>query len=209
MSSEPLIFLSNDEGLLEHWRRVFRAKKVVCIERFSGLSDAHLSKKSVIWVDQGLPDLPHLSDSAWAAQTAAKSLVFASSRPDREEGILALDKGFSGYCHAYSDGQTLRQVLQVIEAGHIWVGRDIMRDLLAGVRLNPVKVTGTDSVWSTGLTEREREVAGLAANGNANREIAEHCGITERTVKAHLAGVFTKLGVVDRLQLALRVHGIR
>jgi len=103
----------------------------------------------------------------------------------------------------------LRQVLQVIGAGHVWVGPDIMRDLLAGVRLSPAKPTEPQALWSMGLTEREREIAGLAANGSANREIAEQCGITERTVKAHLAGVFAKLGVVDRLQLALRVHGIR
>jgi DNA-binding NarL/FixJ family response regulator len=34
-------------------------------------------------------------------------------------------------------------------------------------------------------------------------------GITERTVRAHLSAVFEKLGVTDRLQLTLRVHGIR
>lgn len=209
MSLDSLVFMSHDTGLIEHWRRAFRAKRVICIDQFSALSDSRLAKDAVVWVDQAVPGLPVVSDAAWAAHTSARSLVFASSRPGREEGIQALDGGFVGYCHAYSDGQTLRQVLQVIGAGHVWVGRDIMRDLLAGVRLNPPKLVENQPIWSIGLTEREREVAGLAANGSANREIAEHCGITERTVKAHLAGVFVKLGVVDRLQLALRVHGIR
>jgi DNA-binding NarL/FixJ family response regulator len=39
--------------------------------------------------------------------------------------------------------------------------------------------------------------------------IADALGITERTVKAHLKAVFEKLEVTDRLQLALRVHGVR
>jgi DNA-binding NarL/FixJ family response regulator len=58
------------------------------------------------------------------------------------------------------------------------------------------------------LTQREREIANLAANGASNQLIADNCGISERTVKAHLSAVFTKLNVSDRLQLALRVHGI-
>jgi DNA-binding NarL/FixJ family response regulator len=58
------------------------------------------------------------------------------------------------------------------------------------------------------LTTREREVALLAANGASNKTIASDCDITERTVKAHLAAIFEKLHLTDRLQLALRVHGI-
>jgi DNA-binding NarL/FixJ family response regulator len=63
--------------------------------------------------------------------------------------------------------------------------------------------------WDNGLlTEREITVARYAASGQANAQIAEALGITERTVKAHLSAVFEKLGVSDRLQLALLVHGI-
>jgi DNA-binding NarL/FixJ family response regulator len=65
-----------------------------------------------------------------------------------------------------------------------------------------------DTEWSGGLTQREREVAVLAANGASNQAIATDCGISERTVKAHLTAVFEKLNLTDRLQLALRVHGI-
>ena len=63
--------------------------------------------------------------------------------------------------------------------------------------------------WSETLTAREKQVALLAAQGASNQRIAEDCDITERTVKAHLSAVFDKLGVTDRLQLALKVHGIR
>ena len=62
--------------------------------------------------------------------------------------------------------------------------------------------------WRSALTPRESEVAEMAAKGASNQEIAASCGISERTVKAHLSAIFEKLGVVDRLQLALKVHGI-
>jgi DNA-binding NarL/FixJ family response regulator len=59
------------------------------------------------------------------------------------------------------------------------------------------------------LTAREREIAKLAARGTSNLQIAETCDISERTVKAHMSSIFDKLSITDRLQLALRVHGIQ
>jgi DNA-binding CsgD family transcriptional regulator len=51
------------------------------------------------------------------------------------------------------------------------------------------------------LTRREREVARLAAQGHAARDIAEHLSITERTVEGHLSNVYAKLGVSSKLEL--------
>ena len=56
------------------------------------------------------------------------------------------------------------------------------------------------------LTEREYAVAVAVGKGLNNREIAESLGITERTVKAHLTAIFEKLGLRDRVQLALTVN---
>jgi DNA-binding NarL/FixJ family response regulator len=51
-------------------------------------------------------------------------------------------------------------------------------------------------------------VARYVALGHSNQSIADSLGITERTVRAHISAIFEKLGVTDRLMLALRVHGI-
>jgi DNA-binding NarL/FixJ family response regulator len=53
------------------------------------------------------------------------------------------------------------------------------------------------------LSDREREVVGLVADGLANKQIARHLGISERTVKAHLTSVLQRIGVTDRTQAAL------
>ncbi|WP_448631774.1 response regulator transcription factor [Cellulomonas soli] len=55
------------------------------------------------------------------------------------------------------------------------------------------------------LTEREAEVAGLVAAGLSNGEIAQRTFLSEATVKTHLSRATTKLGVTNRVQLALVV----
>jgi DNA-binding NarL/FixJ family response regulator len=53
------------------------------------------------------------------------------------------------------------------------------------------------------LTEREREVLGLVAQGKANKEIARQLEISERTVRTHVSSILGKLGLVSRTQAAL------
>ncbi|MEU4179571.1 LuxR C-terminal-related transcriptional regulator [Streptomyces sp. NPDC026589] len=57
------------------------------------------------------------------------------------------------------------------------------------------------------LTNREREILVLIAQGNANRQVAKELGISEKTVKNHLSAVFAKIGASDRTQAV--VMGIR
>ncbi|KXA75564.1 helix-turn-helix transcriptional regulator [Bordetella pseudohinzii] len=93
----------------------------------------------------------------------------------------------------------------VVAEGGIWVGRSLVERLLQQVQERAC----ARADWSQGLlTEREETVARHASAGRSNAQIAQLLGITERTVKAHLSAVFEKLGVTDRLQLALLVHGV-
>jgi DNA-binding NarL/FixJ family response regulator len=56
------------------------------------------------------------------------------------------------------------------------------------------------------LSERERAVALCVARGESNKEITQKLDIAERTIKAHLTTIFEKLGVRDRLQLAVLLN---
>ena len=53
------------------------------------------------------------------------------------------------------------------------------------------------------LTPREREVLALLAQGRANKQIAPRLGITEHTVKAHVAAIYEKLGAGNRAEAAI------
>lgn len=60
------------------------------------------------------------------------------------------------------------------------------------------------------LTAREREIVALVAQGNGTRQLAERLGIADKTIRNHLVSIYSKLGVSDRLELAIYAgrHGL-
>lgn len=208
--AKSTIFATADQGLLRHWQNGL-TKQAHVVETFSAAKGV-VGVESLLWLDLSLSDVPVWMAPDWRhlLDQPHLKLVACSSSPTDEQGIAALDAGCSAYCHAYSDQATLVQIKQVVQAGQIWIGSSLMQKLIRGAKLanrpNEVKLAEAD--WGVDLTPREKEVAVLAANGASNQLIARNCAISERTVKAHLGAVFQKLNITDRLQLALRVHGI-
>jgi len=135
----------------------------------------------------------------------AKIIVLAN-KPNSVESLHVLSLGVMGYAHAYSSPEMLREIKTVISHGGLWLGQELLLKLIE----TSTKVAGNtpESVDAllTQLTKREREVAIEAAKGLSNKEIARVLAITERTVKAHLASIFVRLGAKDRLQLALMLN---
>ncbi len=211
MRGQPgIVLVTHDVGLLAHWQKVFGTKKQIVVTQCKDLFELQLVGPCMVWVDLSLAALAPWSASVWQKllKNEAIRVVAASSNPKDDEAMLALDAGCAAYCHAYSDAATLKQVKEVVDAGNVWIGKSLMRRLLHGVNQVMPGRTVADASWREGLTQREAEIAVLAANGASNLAIASQCQISERTVKAHLSAVFDKLNITDRLQLALRVHGI-
>ena len=200
------LLVSKDEGLITHWQGALGKKNTRPMAELP--VPGALPDFATLWYDMGGYPAPAWSEPLWQRLLQAPGLrvVAASSSPGDAEGIAALDAGCAGYCHAFSDASTLRQIQSTVTSGQVWIGTRLMQRLLQIARqASPAPAVAT---WDQGLTTREREVAVLAANGASNQRIADECGISERTVKAHLGAVFAKLNLTDRLQLALRVHGI-
>ncbi|KAF7600636.1 MAG: helix-turn-helix transcriptional regulator [Candidatus Dactylopiibacterium carminicum] len=167
-----------------------------------------LPARSLVVIDLDLARTPPASQQAsWRARGIAHRLIVASKNPSDDEGLIWLDLGAAGYCHALASDATLRQVLDVVISGELWVGRSLMNRLLKGVGSRTHQVN--TARWAEQLTPREQEVARRVAEGESNLTISQALGITERTVKAHLTTIFEKIQMDDRLHLALKIHGIR
>ena len=100
-------------------------------------------------------------------------------------------------------GERLRIEVTAVGKGrtqlHLW-----REPLPEPVQLGPEPVQPQGSP-ADGLTQREREVALLVADGLRSREVAERLGIASQTVKSHLKTIFDKLGVRNRVELARRL----
>ena len=165
-----------------------------------------LAGASVVWLHV-TGDAPAVS--AWVGTVHAAAphvpIVVLSNVPEDDQGMAALAAGASGYCSALTLPAVLRQVAGVVEHGGLWVGPQLMRRLMQGLA---ARNSDTPEPVLDRLSQRERQVAVAVARGATNKEIARVLGITERTVKAHLAATFEKLGVRDRMQLSLVVNGV-
>lgn len=159
-------------------------------------------KADVVWLSVLTPGWKELLANA-LRQFVDVPIVVVSNIPNEREAMEAMVAGARGYCHAWSSPEQLNEVAQVVSRGGYWVGQALMSRLIGVV----TKSQPTLDELPGELSEREAEVAREVVAGHSNKEIARVLGITERTVKAHLGTVFAKLGVRDRLQLALRLTG--
>ena len=125
-----------------------------------------------------------------------------------QEELSSIIFGAKAYCVKTLSVELLKKVIKKVIEGELWVDRKFVGRLLSSLE----ELTKTKHVESAHLgkgynllTPREKEIANLIATGYPNRKIANGLNISERTVKAHLGVIFRKLGITDRLQLALYV----
>lgn len=206
MPITPVLLVTHDDTLWQHWRGLDGSRWLPARGRdMDDLRRWRDQGRSLAVLDAGLPRLPAWHDAGWTEVAGGLRLVVASLRPNDDEGAQVIGAGACGYFHGYASTDILAQVLEAADAGSVWMGQSLLSRLIKAVDTRIPEATR----WDGGLlTEREHAVARRVASGQNNADIAEALGITERTVKAHLSSTFEKLGVNDRLQLALRVHGV-
>jgi len=167
-------------------------------------------KPAILLLDLALPGLGGV-EGVPAVQriSPSTSIILMTSTPNDREGLAALKVGARGYCSHGMDPNLLRKAVMVVIKGEIWVARNVFAPLLEELtslteRRHKEFPPNLDTRLDR-LTPREREIAQLIGGGASNKEIAGRLNITEATVKAHLTAIFRKLGLSDRLGLALFV----
>jgi len=200
------IFFSASGEVLPRWREAFPK----AVGRRFGEAIPAGSGPVVVWwhlpADNGVESLTAIRTTL----AADMPIVVLSDMPGDDEAEACFAAATRGYANTHSVPALLRQVADVVAQGGLWIGESLMQRLLRGAAQIPAPAPIDQPIaWDASLTERECEVARVVAAGASNKEIARELGITERTVKAHVGAVLDKLGVRDRLQLALVVNGHR
>ncbi|MGP4001905.1 response regulator [Streptomyces sp. 8N706] len=133
----------------------------------------------------------------------AKVLIVTSFTEQRTV-VPALRAGAAGYVYKDVDPDALAGAIRSVHAGHV-----LLQPEVAGALLSQ-EGAAVGQGRGNALTEREREVLALIADGRSNREIARALVLSEKTVKTHVSNILMKLDLADRTQAALWAvrHGV-
>lgn len=158
-------------------------------------------KPDVVLLDLKMPEQDGLAvlTALGVQKTPAKALVLTASEDERDF-VEAVKRGARGIVLKQAASELLLDGIRKVHRGELWIDQRVT----AGVMKAMAEAPGTSTRRERPLlSDREREVVHLVAQGFRNKEIADKLFISEQTVKNHLHNIFDKLGVSDRLELAL------
>lgn len=209
-----LILASSNEDRLASWKRGlsdFVSTTLIIdrliVDRLDTLRDDVVRiKPQVLLLDFDLLGLEGSNNVASLRRLCVevKTIILSGSISEDLEWEL-LKAGIRGCCPNDAKPKFLKQIVEAVKGGELWIRRTLTCRLIdeLGKTTSKNKAYRATLGLLNKLTQREYDVAVRVGNGESNKQIARSCSITERTVKAHLTGIFLKLGVTDRLNLAL------
>jgi len=167
----------------------------------------------ILLLDLKMPGLDGLAtlQRLQIAKNKTRVIVLTAS-DDKNEFVQAMKLGTSGIVLKQTATELLIKSIRKVHAGEIWLDSHttaaVIRQFVANDEAPPVMhsmpvAPATRERERSPLSQREREIVALVAQGFKNKEMAEKMFISEQTVKNHLHNIFDKLGVSDRLELAL------
>ncbi|MEW6001487.1 MAG: response regulator transcription factor [Nitrospirota bacterium] len=110
-----------------------------------------------------------------------------------------ISRGVVGILPPSADSALLKKAISAVYSGELWIDRKTVKVILSSRGSFEKRVN---------LTRKEREIVALICQGYRNKEIAQKLSISEQTVKSHCNRIYKKVGVPDRLQLALYTYKI-
>jgi DNA-binding NarL/FixJ family response regulator len=159
-------------------------------------------RPDVVLMDLSMPGVGGIEATRRiAAEAPGVQVVVLTSFMDRHRIVEALSAGAIGYLLKDAEPEELIRGIHTAARGESPLDPRAARTMLGAQRApDPLDV----------LTDREREVLVLVADGLPNKQIGRRLEISEKTVKAHLTSIFRAIGVTDRMQAGLwaRRHGL-
>ncbi len=164
----------------------------------------------ILLLDLRMPNMDGLAvmQTLQNANLRTKVIVLTASE-DKNEFVQAMKLGCSGIVLKQTSPDLIVKSIRKVNAGEIWLDSHttaaVMRQFASPADMISASNSpaGGKTRERSPLSQREREIVALVAQGYKNKEMAEKMFISEQTVKNHLHNIFDKLGVSDRLELAL------
>ncbi len=161
-------------------------------------------KPDILLLDLSMPRVPGLEALRDLSKAAplTRTIVLAAV-VERAQALEALQLGARGVILKEAATSLLLKSIRAVMAGQYWVGNSSISDLVMTLRELKSVPEEESRKKSFGLTPRELDIVAAIVGGYTNKDISEKFRISEQTVKHHLTNIFDKLGVSNRLELAL------
>jgi DNA-binding NarL/FixJ family response regulator len=169
-------------------------------------------RPDVVLMDLRMPDVDGLTATKRISadpQLTGVKVVVLTTFDDDEHVFGALRAGASGFLVKDVEPDELLQAVRVVARGDALLAPSVTRSLIAAFtsgRGDPAPPSGGTSPGVAALTDREREVVALVAEGLSNDEIAARLVVSPLTAKTHVSRAMTKLGARDRAQLVVLAY---
>jgi two-component system, NarL family, nitrate/nitrite response regulator NarL len=159
-------------------------------------------KPDVLLLDMVMPAMSGVQvlDQLIAGGLSVRTIVLTAAIESWQTAQV-LQRGARGVLLKEASTALLFKCLHCVAEGQYWVGRQEVGNLLEYMRREVS--AAQDARDRLGLTGREVEIVSAIVAGLSNRDMASQFSISEQTVKHHLTRIYDKLGVSNRLELAL------
>jgi DNA-binding NarL/FixJ family response regulator len=161
----------------------------------------------VLLLDLRMPNLNGLATlEALQQSNHGTRVIVLTASDDEDEFVQAMKLGCRGILLKESEPDLIVKCIRKVHGGEIWLDSHTTAAVITRFSKGPQFPNGSASTPTrerNPLSAREREIVAFIAQGYKNKEMAEKMFISEQTVKNHLHNIFDKLGVSDRLELAL------
>lgn len=212
------VLLADDQALIRAGFRVLleaAADLEVVGEAVNGAQAVELARQEradVVLMDIRMPEVDGLEATARIAadeDLAGVKVVILTTFESDEYLYQALRAGASGFLVKDTEPEDLIRAVRVVARGDALLSPSVTRRLITSLASRPGKASearrppARPAQSLSRLTEREREVLSLLAEGLSNDEIARRLSLSPLTTKTHVSRIMTKLGARDRAQLVM------
>jgi DNA-binding NarL/FixJ family response regulator len=162
-------------------------------------------RPDVVVMDVRMPTMDGIEATRRITSLDAAAKVLILTTFDLDEYVYdALRAGASGFLLKDRPPEELVSAVRIVAAGEALLAPSVTRRLIAEFASRPEQVRAPEGLDE--LTEREREVLVLMAEGASNAEIARRLFVADTTVKTHVGHVLRKLGLRDRAQAVVLAY---
>ncbi|MEX5717423.1 response regulator [Geodermatophilus maliterrae] len=177
-----------------------------------GLDVVARTRPDVVLMDIRMPRMDGLAATQQLLARSDPPRVVVLTTFDADEYVVrALASGASGFLLKDTTPSTMVEAIQRVAAGEPMLSPSVTAQLIR--RVVHASLPGAEAARARAaaarlatLSEREREVAVAVGQGKSNAEIARDLFMSLATVKAHVSHIFVKMGVSNRVQIAICVH---